>query len=388
MPKREVVTRPDYDFLDKRCAAIGDEHMFQHGMCRLETCIEQLDRLSAISNNPTICRKLKKLEVIGTITGLAELVTHSQLDESREYSQYSRETFRECIRRLANLESIELRVNTSMQLGADEKGLLPMSLGQMSCFLHDIQSSSGLKVKSLKSQDLFWHSPRRIGLGLFHGPAQLDTTQDRAARLSCLDVTFRALDRDTMTLQGAHLLTFLASTPNLEELTLQCGHPDKSEAEWAFEFNPVCQLRFSRLRSLGLSYGNVLQSVLLEFLNAHTSLKTVRLGTLHLRGGRWNTLLNRISESPITLEKFLLSGRLRDAWVHRQGLFVCGDHLTPGAEKKVVGNDSVVMEYPADPQRALMTSCLLDHATRKDRIAAGLPCDLCATCGKLKPASD
>ena len=351
--------------------------MFQQGTLRLEVCIGDLNwwnRLRQISNNATICHKLKALVIIGTTTGLIKHMMHPQCDENSGYSSCSRKDVQACVRRLVNLESIELRVNTPTQVKTVEKDFTPKLLEQMNRLFYNIQISCGLKVKSLKSLGFLWKSPRCIGPDLSGGP-ESRMIQGCTGRLSRLDITSRVLDRESAMRQEAGLPDLLACMPNLEELTLNME----------VDFSRVCELRFHRLRSIKLAFGLVLQHKLLQFFNNHAGLKELRLETLHLRGGRWNTLLRRMSEGPLRLEKFLLSGHLADLWLCHRRLYLCGEHATPMADSKVVRNGSVEMTYPANPEDAVERNSILDRAIAGKRAAAGLPCDLCETCGRPKP---
>lgn len=330
-----------------------------------------------------ICRKIKALEVIGTTHGLQSMMAYPPYDNNEGDRLYSPTRFRECVRRFANLESVELGVNARKQPEMIEWDLMSILLGQMTCLLYDILVCPISKLRSLRSEGLEWLSPCYFPGILSENPANLQKTRHNAGGLLQLDVTIQPIEERFTALQTDRLLHFLMWAPNLEHLTLDFGNSTEYNVSLACSFNRICSLRFHRLRSIALSCGELSQGGFLDFLIAHrTTLKEVRLGSVYLTEGWWYSLLNIISGARLPLERILLEGRLLDPWLDRNNLFLCGDHLTPVVMDRLVRPGRMIY-YPSNIPRSRQVALQLEHEVRKQRKIAGLPCISCETCGRL-----
>jgi len=335
-----------------------------------------------------ICREIKTLRVVGNTTDLKSMVDRRRqsYDLGEEYRLYSWSIFHHCVRQLVNLESIELLLGRPKQPERFERYLEAIRSLQMSFLLYDIQASPSLRVKSLKSKAAFWNSPLCIGLEKTKNLASLQPIINSVGFLSALEVKLTAVDPGHMAIQVDRLQHFLFFARNLETLTLNFGVSDQLVLDPLYDFGQMLHSKYHRLRSISLSCGNILQWVLLEFLEVHDTLRELRLGSMHLRGGRWHTLINRMAGSQLALEKIQFSGELVDGWLLANGAMMCGEHATPTAEEIVVHQRGGQLTIASD--QSMQESLDLDREAKERREAAGLPCDLCETCGRLEHTSE
>ena len=363
--------------LGRRYAAIGDQHFFEHGLLRLHLSTFRLERFRVLTMNPHICPRIKAIKVVGDNSSLQDIISFWQAARNGLPRQKPRPTFRKCIRKLANLESIEFSVNTNERPGTIQWGCQTRLLIDILNLLYDTQVCTLPNLKSLKSDNLHWHI---FQLAIPHVLASRERAQINASRLVNLDITLRRSDAYSTALQMVHLYKFLYTTINLESLTLNFGSLENYKVNPVFNFGKICTLEFSQLRSLGFSFGNVHGGALYTFLVAHhTTLKEVQLGSLALNSMRWDYLLKQLAMWLRGLQKIKLSGWLTDPWHQSYNMSVCGEH-----------NTHLVMEHyvrPSIPGSNLapgshpFLDIIPNEEERARRTAAGLRCETCGTCG-------
>lgn len=371
------LVKADSEFSNsKDCAAIADEHIFRHGKVRLYLDSACFSRLQAISKNPIICKAIKTLEIIGCQEGFTSMTRSSSRDSGEIHRMYSKLCFQNSIERLVKLETIELHMDDRPQQGPN------LTSHQMRYLFFDIQCTPGARFTQLRIENVGLVGLPSLRCVIAVSPEISGILGNFARRLSRLDLTLRPGNHDFMNAQANYLVQFLDSTRNLEELKLRFGALDCFDM--VGEFDRICQLRFSRLRCVDLSFGWVAQHDLLGFFEDHPNIKQIRLGELYLRAGQWTTVLHRMSQTLPILEKIQFFGHLRDLQLTQGQQFVCGDHLTPWAQKKIVQKLGGIPTYTAIPYRVPLEAHRRDHELQKQRRTAGLPCDLCETCDRLK----
>ena len=364
-------------------AAIGDEHMFRQGILRFRLDPDHFDRLRAISENPMICQRIRTLELGGEKHGFYKLLFQSvyRVDPGEDQRLYSKLQLQDCIRHLTNLTAIEMRIDAQQDplLTPDTHYRLSE---QMHFLLSDIQSVPSMDIKYLRMEGVGWQSPCCVGARLSKAGSNLKVLEDAARRLLRLALTVQPHPQDPEMTQCRPLAHYLHSATNLEELKLKFG--EKGLPRFV-DLGEVCRLRWSHLRSVDLTYAKVLQQDLLSFFEAHSDLKEVRLGSMVLRGGRWTTAIDGMSQVLSKLEKITFSGILHDTRLLETRTFLCGDSLTHWARQAVVKKRrGPAIAYPPDPMAVAQALLRRDREAQEQRRAAGLSCDLCKSCGQLE----
>lgn len=364
-------------------ATVGDEYLFRHGTLRLQLRPDHFDRLLAISKHPMICRRITRLELIGDEHGLSRLTfpESSWFDPEEKHRVYSGGLFQGCIRQLTNLEAIEMRVNSD-QCPSMTPGIHYKMSEQMYCLLSDIQNVPVVNIKYLRIQGIGWQCPCCVGAHLIRDGLNLNVLESAAHRLLRLDLTINFPLQDARAAQCLPLVHYLHFARNIEELKLKFG---RRGLPVSVDLGEICRLRWSHLRTLDLRHAAVLQRDLLSLLEAHSDLKELRLGSIILRGGRWTTAFESMTQSLTKLEKIRLGGILSDTRLHQTRTFLCGKSLNSFAHQAIVEKrHGGPIHYPPDPLALAQLVVRKEREIQEHRKAAGLSCDLCQTCGRLQ----
>ena len=338
------------------------------------------ERFRVLSTNRHISPRIKKIRVAEDSASLQDIAAFRQYARDGHLHFIPRPRFRECMINLTNLESIEFSVNMDERPGTSRWNYQTLLLKAMLYLLYDTRACTLPKLKSIKSDNLLWHSFQPPAVP--HALANYATIEANASRLLNLDIKLRQSDQYSTVFQIRHLYKFLCTTISLEILKLDFGCSEEYSDDSVFSFGKICKLEFTQLRSLALSFGNVNGWALLRMFRTHrTTLKEVQLGSLALRTLRWNFTLNSGATWLRGLERIKLSGRLTDEWLHAHHKYMCGEHFTQLAMDLFVRRsiDAIKLAPESDP----LEDIARDLEQRARLTAAGLTCITCGTCGLL-----